>query len=52
MQGHATLTMNLLTATGSDQGMMTKNAALKTNGLFHIHGTGNVEKVRRQLALS
>ncbi|GAA96245.1 hypothetical protein E5Q_02909 [Mixia osmundae IAM 14324] len=42
--GHAQMTGALITATGSDQEMLTSNPNFNKTGLFHIYGTGFVQK--------
>lgn len=42
--GHAEMTSALLTATGDDQGMLTTNSNFNKTGLFHMYGTGFVQK--------
>lgn len=38
--GHAEMSASLLSATGSDYGMLTGNKNFDKTGLFHMHGTG------------
>ncbi|GAA95916.1 uncharacterized protein L969DRAFT_161862 [Mixia osmundae IAM 14324] len=42
--GHAQMTAGLISATGSDQGMLSMNANYNNTGLFHMYGSGFVEK--------
>jgi hypothetical protein len=42
--GHAQAASGLLTATGSDQGLLTSNPNFNKTGLFHMYGFGNVQK--------
>jgi len=48
--GHTTITTSLISATGSDQGFLTANPSLNLTGLFHMYGTGFVQKVRHRPA--
>lgn len=42
--GHAEMTSALITATGDDRGMLSTNTNFNKTGLFHMYGTGFVEK--------
>jgi hypothetical protein len=42
--GHAQAASGLITATGSDMGLMTSNPNFNLTGLFHMYGFGNVQK--------
>ena len=42
--GHAEMTSALIIATGDDHGMLTTNPNYNKTGLFHMYGTGFVEK--------
>lgn len=39
--GHAQAALALITATGSDQGLLTSNPGMELSGLFHMHTTGH-----------
>ena len=42
--GNAQLTSGLVSATGSDHGLISSNPNFNKTGLFHMYGTGFVEK--------